>query len=207
MPRVGGFAAASGLLAAVSLVFFWQQNFGGQIGGAMSLPKLLWLDYALISWFILPAFLCRCERLDRRFRRLFAIHLVNFCARGAIELYLLYVTVSWSPIYGIGHDVFSILLITFLSPVAGDDPLSRAARHFTWTLRLALTAEIVFAAMFHSLTAGESAIYFASTAPRFGMINAITTVVVVVAYADLLYVIGRLRSPSDSALPEVAAHA
>ena len=207
MPRIGRFLAASGALAALSLLFYWRQNFGGQIGGAMSLPKLLWLDYALISWFILPAFLARSPLIDRRFRRLFAIHLIHFSFRGVVELYLLYVTIGWSPIYGIAHDVFSIVLITLLAPRPEGDAMSRAAAHFTWTLRLTLAAEIVFAAMFHGVTAGETAIYFAGNEARFATINAITTVVVTVAYADLARLMLRLRVPERPALSEASVHA
>lgn len=234
MPRIGPFVAAFAALSGVSLWFFLRQNSGAQIGGAMSVPKILWLNYAIGAWFILPFFLARSPLLSQKLRRVFAAHLLNFSVRAVIELYLLYVTVSWSPLYGIAHDVFSIALIavlargaderTVIPSVSGgsgregtrsaphaqvpryarNDTATDAAYHFTWSLRITLMCEIVFAALFHRLTAAEHAIYFASDEPRFRMINIITSVVVVAAYADLARVIARLRGRS---MQEVAAHA
>ncbi|HXG57608.1 MAG TPA: hypothetical protein VNL91_01125 [Thermoanaerobaculia bacterium] len=191
------FFAAASVLAVVSAGFFWRQNFAGQIGGAMSVAKILWLDYAILSWFVVPAFLMRSPDLDARWRRLFAVHLINFGTRAVIELWLLYVTVSWSPVYGIVHDVFSILLITFLSGA----PAQKLALHHSWTLRLTLGCEIVFASLFHSVTAGEHALWFAADEPRFRLINMLTWIVNVIAYIDLAWIVTRGR-PLDAA-PEL----
>jgi hypothetical protein len=187
MPRFRAFLGVVTLLGAVSVFFYWRQNFAGQIGGAMSIAKLLWLDYAILSWFILPAFLCGSPA-TAQMRRLCAIHLINFGGRAVIELWLLYVVIGWTPLYGIAHDLFSIALITWLAPRhAGTE------RHFTWTLRLTLACEILFASLFHLETAGEGAIYFASDDPRFRMINTVTWIVVCAAYTDLAWVVARLR--------------
>ena len=87
-------------LAAVSLWFYYRQNFAGQIGGGMSIAKLLWLDYALVAWFIVPFFVARSPYIEPSLRRIYGVYLANFIVRGAIELWMLYVTVSWLPPYG-----------------------------------------------------------------------------------------------------------
>lgn len=186
------FLAATAVLAVSSAVFFWRQNYAGQIGGEMSVAKILWLDYAIVAWFIVPAFLCRSPLLSRAWRVVFGAHLINFSTRAVIELWLLYVTIGWSPVYGIIHDLFSIALIAVLArrAIVEDEP-SAMARHFSWSLRATLVCEIAFAALFHAETAGEYAIYFASDDPRFRLINTLTTVVVLAAYADLLLLLRR----------------
>lgn len=195
MPRIGPVLAALTALAAVSAGFYARQNAGAQIGGAISVPKILWLNYAIASWFILPAFLRRYP-LSSALRKLFTLHLINFSARAVIELYLLYVTVSWSPLYGIVHDGFSIALIAAMAGTRPANALERAALHVTWSIRLTLCCEIAFAAMFHALTRTEHAIYFASDDPRFWTINVFTSTVVALAYADLFWILSRLRGDS-----------
>jgi len=174
--------AATAALVSFSAFFYWRQNYRGQIGGAISLAKMLWLDYAIVAWFVVPALLIRSTA--GAWQRLFTIHLINFAARAVIELILLYVFVKWSPLYGIAHDLFSIALITFFAPRDGS-----ILCHYAWTLRVGLAFEIVFAALFHRLTSKERAIYFASNEPRFRWINLLTTAVDAVAYGDLVYVV------------------
>ena len=61
--------------------------------------------------------------------------------------------------------------------------------HYSWTLRIGLACEIVFAALFHRVTSKDHAVYFADNAPRFRMINILTTVVDIAAYGDLAFVV------------------
>jgi hypothetical protein len=188
-----GFYTAVFALATAAAIFYWRQNYQGQIGGPMSLPKILWLAYAILSWLILPAFLARSPLLTRGYRTAFRAHLANFGARAAIELWLIYVTFGWTPLYGITHDVFSIALIAVFVHRAGKpvDDLARAARHHLIAIQLTLVAEIVFAFLFYRATRGEGTIYFASTDPRFLVINRLTAMVVIAAYADIVYVIAQ----------------
>src|SRR5205085_9116050 len=125
-----------------------RQNRRGEIGGPISIAKILWLDYAILAWFIIPALLIAST--TGAWRRLFTIHLINFGARAVIELILLYVFVKWSPIYGIAHDIFSIALITAFAPHDAS-----ILAHYSWTIRIGLVSEIVFAALFHRLTSKE----------------------------------------------------
>src|SRR5207248_6344010 len=41
----GSLLTAAAALALFSAFFYWRQNYRGQIGGAISVAKLLWLDY------------------------------------------------------------------------------------------------------------------------------------------------------------------
>ncbi len=182
-------------LAAFSTLFLWRQNVGGQIGGAISPPKLFWLDYTLLSWFILPAFFLAAKGLPRWLRRVFVGHLINFGVRGSVELWLLYVSISWTPLYGIAHGVFSQGLLRVLARRRTDEPgaVASAAAHHLMAIRLTLVAEMIFASLFYVKTRGEGAIYFASSTPRFFLINALTAVVVCASYADLFVVLRRGR--------------
>ena len=184
MLRSGSLLAVAAALVLFSTFFYWRQNYRGQIGGAMSITKLLWLDYAIFAWFIVPAFLIRSPHVSAEWRRLFTIHLINFGARAIIELILLYVFVAWSPVYGITHDIFSIALIAWLAPHDGSILV-----HYSWTLRIGLVCEIVFAALFHRETSKEHAIWFASDDPRFRLINRLTLAVDAAACADLGYLV------------------
>ena len=182
-------------LAAFSALFVWSQNVGGQIGGAISTPKLFWLDYTLLSWFILPAFFLTAVGLPRWLRTAFTGHLINFGARGIVELWLLYVSVAWTPLYGIAHGVFSQILLRALARHRTNEPgaVASAAAHHFLAMRLTMVAELVFAGLFYLKTRGEGPIYFASSTPRFFLINVLTTLVVCVAYTDLFIVLRRGR--------------
>jgi hypothetical protein len=200
LPRQSvSFSASVIALVAVSLWFYYRQNFAGQIGGAMSVAKLLWLDYALLAWFIVPFFVWRSPLIEPQLRGIYGAYLVNFLVRGVVELWMLYVTVSWLPPYGITHDLFSIGLITGLllcrraklSQVP--DGQNSAARRFLVSLRLGLVCEIILAWLFYRATEGRIGIYFASDDPHFAFINRLTWAIVLFAYSDLLNFLWRAR--------------
>ena len=94
-----------------ALLFYVVQNRGWLEGGNIALPKLLWLAYAILFWFCLPALIVLDTRTPAVWRRIYALFLVNMLLRAAVELFMMYVTNSWSPYYGIGHDLFTILLL------------------------------------------------------------------------------------------------
>jgi hypothetical protein len=185
---LGGVAA----LGAVSFLFYRRQRKAGQLGGPMSVAKLLWLDYALTAWFVVPFCFWRSPRIAPGLRRVYGAHLGGFAARGAAELWMLYVTRSWIPPYGIGHDLFAIGLISmFLPSVRAGlpeevDPADRAALRFLTSVRAGLACEILFAWLFyHAVERDTSGVWFASTDPAFERINRLTWAVVLVAYPDL----------------------
>jgi len=179
-------------LAVISGWFYYRQNFAGQIGGEMSIAKLLWLDYAIIAWFLLPFFLWRSRVVLPTLRWIYGAHLIVFVVRGVIELWLLYVTIAWIPPYGITHDLVVIVLITGLlwrgRKELGriDDAANRAALRFLTSIRIGLICEILFAWLFYRAIGGKIGIYFASRDPIFATINGLTWVAVLILYPDLL---------------------
>jgi hypothetical protein len=179
------------VLFAAALLFRHGQNVAGRIGGPISWPKLLWLTYTLAAWFVVAFFFWRSDQVAPARRRAYGWHLASFTVRGLVELWLIYVAVAWIPPYGIGHDLFDIALITVMARGAGEPrgAADRAAAHFLTSIRLALCCEIVFAWLFHQAADARTGVYFAADDPYWAFINRLTTVVVVVAWPDLLRVL------------------
>jgi hypothetical protein len=180
---------AGGVTAAV-FAFGRRQNRTRCMGGPMSLPKVLWLNYTHVSWFVIPAALLRRQGLSPQTQAALQAHLLSFTARGGAELWLLYRLHAWKVAYGVGHDAVDFALISALVRLTphggGADGVAR--RHLD-SIRGTLVAEMVFASMFHRAVAGrtqgEDGIFFASDEPQFRRINAMTAAVDVVAYARL----------------------
>lgn len=107
------------LTGMAAFVFYVLQNGGSLEGGNIALPKLLWLAYAILFWFFLPALIVLDVRTPPVWRRIYAIFLVNMLLRAVIELFMMYVTSSWNPYYGIGHDLFTILLLSIVVATNG----------------------------------------------------------------------------------------
>lgn len=195
-----GFVAALLLVGAASVVFYYRQNFAGQVGGPISIEKSLWLNYAITAWFVIPAFLVAHPALSRPLRSVLGWFLANMLARGVVELWLIYVTFGWSPLYGIAHDVFSIVLIAVLRrrarlALAALDPFNAAVRRFCTSIQASLGAETVFAALFFGMGVHGDAVYFAPPTAAFAHINLLTRGVDVVVYADLALLFWRQRGP------------
>src|SRR5262245_42281602 len=108
-----GLAGSLVLLAVIAVAFYYRQNTGEHIGGAISLPKMLWLAYAVAAWFVVPPFLWRDSRLQSGVRRLFGVFWAWMLGRGAIELVLLFVFVHWNPLYGVTWNVIANLLLAW----------------------------------------------------------------------------------------------
>jgi hypothetical protein len=183
---------AGGVTAAV-FAFARKQNRGDRVGGPISLPKTLWLNYTLISWFIVPAALLRRDDLSPGARAALQAHLMSFVARGSAEMWLLYRTHSWRVAYGVGHDALDLALITAALRLRGRGGVADGiARRHLDAIRATLLFEMAFASLFHlaidGRTKGEDGIYFASDEPQFRRINALTAAVDVAAYARLMLV-------------------
>ena len=192
----GAFGGALLLTVAASAVFYYRQNVAGQVGGPISIEKSLWLNYTLTAWFVVPAFLSAHPAVTPPVRRILAWFLASMVTRGVAELWLIYVTFGWSPIYGIGHDLFNIALIAVLRERArGErlDPFNTAVRRFCTSIQVSLVAEIVFAALFYRMNVHRDAVYFAPPTEAFAHINLLTRYVDVVLYADLARFLWRQR--------------
>jgi hypothetical protein len=184
------------LLAALGVAFYYRQNAGLQVGGAISPPKMLWLAYALTAWFVVPFFLWRDARLSAPVRRLFGAFWALMVARGIVEMILMYGFHHWNPIYGIGHDATCVLLIlTLRRGLTGASVPDRRALRYSSSLLVGLAAEMTFAGMFMQTGAHTSAVYFASTEASWGYINLATSVVLFFVYPDLLFTLVSLYFP------------
>lgn len=182
---------AAGVSAAV-FAFTRKQNRGERVGGSISLPKSLWLNYTLLSWFVIPAALLRRQGLEPGTRAALQAHLLSFTARGAAEMWMLYRTHSWRCGYGVGHDAVDLAMLSAMmrpgGAGSGHGVEGIACRHLD-SIRATLVAEMVFATLFNRTVAGKTqgqdGIYFASDEPHFRLINNLTATVDVLAYARL----------------------
>ena len=194
----GGLLYALLATASVAAVFYGRQNFGGQVGGPISLEKMLWLNYTVTAWFVVPGFLVRHPALDPRLRGILGIFLASMITRGAAELWLIYVAFGWSPLYGITHDVLTIGLVAILRLTlrghpSGSDSFNTAVRRYCTSIQLALVAEIAFAALFYRMHVHQDAVYFAPPTAAFAHINLLTRWVDAAVYADLGLFLWRQR--------------
>lgn len=169
------------LLGIAAAVFAFAQNRGWIVGGAIAFPKLLWLSYALFSWFLLPPMLARDGRASESTRRLYRVFFWNMAARGVAELVMIYGWHNWHPAYGIAHDLFSIgLLLWFAFQVKRERPIDRVLVLHTLVLAVTFAAEISFAVYFatHFVTHGEKALYFVPNEQRYSGILVRTSIAV-----------------------------
>jgi hypothetical protein len=201
-------------MAAVSAVFYYRQNYAGQVGGPMSVEKILWLHYALTAWFVMPAFLLRHPDLAPPLRVILGAFLASMLARGVLELWLIYVAFGWSPLYGIAHNLSNMALFAVLcrrhrERLADLTGFNAAVRGFVTSIRLTLVAESVFAALFYRMYVHREAIYFAPPTAAFAHINLLTRAVDVAVYAYLGAFLWRQRRalftrPARGLVPEAA---
>ena len=162
-------ASAAGLVLAAGAGVFWLlQNRFAAPGGAIALPKLVWLFLALFAWFVLPVLLARDAGLAPAERRLFRLFWLNMAARGMVELVMIYGWRNWHPYYGAAHDLASIALLAVLGARL---PAGWARTHAA-ALALMLAAETGFALYFsaHFHTRGEKALYFVPGQERYSAI-------------------------------------
>ena len=186
------------VMAAFSAVFYYRQNYVGQVGGPMSVEKILWLNYALTAWFVIPAFLLRHPDLAPPLRVILGSFLASMLGRGVVELWLIYVAFGWSPLYGIAHNLgnmalFAVVCRAFRGRLADLDPFNAGVRRFVTSIRLSLVAESVFAALFYRMSVHQEAVYFAPPTAAFVHINLLTRGVDVAAYTGLAVFLWRQR--------------
>lgn len=183
-------------MAGAATLFYVRQNAGLQVGGTISPPKMLWLTWAVMAWFVAPVFLWLDLRLNIGLRRLFGIFWVAMMVRGIAEMVLIYGFGHWHPLYGIFHDLLCLGLVLGLRRgLVAETAPERHALRFTTTLAVGLTAETAFAGMFLSTAAHTKGVYFASTAASWGLINQITGLVLCFLILDFAAVLIGLYYP------------
>lgn len=176
----------AGGFAATTAFFGWRQNRGGVVGGPISLPKVLWLNLTLTVFFGLPAVLWRDAALSPALRALWGWLLLSFVLRAVVELYLIYVTITWKCVYGISHDFFTLALAGVLRaalPAAG--PADGRALAFVWLYAAVLLVEAGMAKAFSRLADPKDGVYFASDDERFRRVNRASWAASLAGYAAL----------------------
>ena len=175
--------ASLAVLVVATAAFYWAQNRFRPVGGEISVPKLLWLSYAIALWVAVPALLAADGRVSVRLRQAFAALVIFVLARGAAELWMLYISLNWSPWYGIAHDLACVTLLVALALRAGwpHSPIDRVISVHLAVTAAAFVPEMYFAwyMQAHFTTSGEHAIYFVPDDPRYSEVLRATTVVVV----------------------------
>ncbi|MFP2907177.1 hypothetical protein ACLESD_19430 [Pyxidicoccus sp. 3LFB2] len=185
------------LACAVAAVFFRRaQNRKGARGGRISGPKVAWLFYAVFLWFLVCPLVALDAAVPVEARAVLGAFAIFMWLRGAAEMYLLYVTKSWKPPYGVAHDVACIALVLgglfwgrarwLGTPGTGDV----WALAFVGLVLVSLLVEVAYAALFfHAVegrTTGDEGIWFADEEQaRFRRINRLTLAFNVPLYVGL----------------------
>ncbi len=181
-------ALAGGVLAAASVWHYLHQADERRVGGAISLPKQLWLSFCLFAWFILPLFLATDRRIGRAPRIVLGAFAACMWARAVAQVIVMYILNDWRVAYGVSHDAVSIVLLGGLSVAyrrrlssSESTPLGRWTLALLGVIVLTLILEIGYAVSFHQAvqgrTHGEDAVWFAPAGdPRFARINLLTAI-------------------------------
>lgn len=134
----GALALCSG---SAGLFYYLQNQWMVETGGEIALSKSIWLFLAILYWIVTPAFVVQQNGICRFIKQAYTLFLVNMLARAIVELVMMYGTHNWHHFIGIGHDIFSILLLIYF--------IQKISRHGTpdsvWltTLRIMLWMFIV----------------------------------------------------------------
>jgi hypothetical protein len=167
-----------GILLVTSLAFMAMQNSTHAVGGHISLPKALWLDWTLTTFYVVPFFLWRNEALAPAVRSLFGWLLVSFVLRGVAELVVIYATHAWRCIDGISHNGLTLALAALLffrlsRPLL---PADRRTLGFLLIYIATLLFESINAWQFSLLANPANGVYFAADIPHFAFVNGLTWV-------------------------------
>jgi hypothetical protein len=160
------------------------KNFQGsgqnqKIGGEIALSKSFWLSYTLLSWFVLPLLFLYHTNLSINFRMIMGALTCSMWIRGIIELIMMFRFKGWKPIYGIIHDIFTIILIMSFF-VTSPINIKFELVYFIG-ISLSLVLETYYAYIFYrhvgEKTQGDKAVWFANkTDPKFKQVLQITTI-------------------------------
>ena len=181
-------------VALLGAFFHRRQNARRSLGGRISPAKAAWLTFAVLFWLGVCPLLALDPALPTRWRWVLGLFAAQFWLRALVELWMLYVSKSWRPPYGIAHDAFSIGVVggaALLAPGAWTGGLGDlVGLGATLVLLASLVAETGYAVAFHRLvegrTTGEDGVWFADGEdPRFSTLNRITAAVNVPLWAGL----------------------
>lgn len=166
--------AVLGVLVGLAIGFWVAQNHMGWHGGAVALPKLLWLFTAIWAWYFQPALVLVEKNVPQYAKRVFTGFLIIMAVRALVEGVMLYVTYSWSPWYGIAFNglVFVWLMHSLLALVELDKRFLR----YVLILALMFVAESGFAWYMQKYfnTVGQHGVYFVPDSKEHQMILRVT---------------------------------
>jgi hypothetical protein len=171
-------------IALATLAFHEVQNREALTGGAVAWPKSVWLGCAILFWIVLPALLTGDARLGTSWRTPFALLLMLMLLRGAIELWMLYVSHTWSPFYGIAHDAVCVAVLWWFArravrgvPFGQLARLERTAFVHAIATGALFVPEMYFAWYMQAnfRTQGDDPLYFVPDDPAHAGVLALTT--------------------------------
>lgn len=167
-----------GILLVTSLIFLLLQNSTHAVGGHISLPKALWLDWTLTTFYVVPFFFWKNPSLSPATRSLFGWLLLSFLLRGVAELVVIYATHDWRCLYGISHNALTLVLAAFLFFQVPRQLLTADRRAFGFLLIYVTTLifESINAWQFSLLANPANGVYFAADTPHFAFVNRLTWV-------------------------------
>ena len=177
--------ALMGVFVLLAALFQRSQNRKGASGGRISAPKVAWLFYAVFLWFIVCPLVALDGAVSPAAGRVLGLFGACMWVRGVAELYMLYVSRSWRPPYGIGHDGLCIVLVLGALAWHREHWLEPLSATESWALALvglvlvSLVLEIAYAVLFfqavRGATTGADGIWFADEEQeRFRRINRLT---------------------------------
>lgn len=193
----------------LAIGFHILQNSGAVQGGTLPVAKTAWLFTVLFYWYVLPAIFCADKSLPKIVRVLFVVALCNMVLRAAFELPMMYVTQTWLHAYGIGHDIFSLILCSLLAVilvlslsrkhaipehgVLTQRALVHRAQAMGWPSHYFIFSaflfmiEAVFASYLRSVTNANGEIFFLPPDPAHQTMLVVTTVLVVFSWGMIFY--------------------
>lgn len=177
-------AWALGALIAGAALFGYGQNSLGFTGGAISLPKLLWLATAIWAWYAQPLLLWGDPRVQGAAHQGILGLVALMGVRAGAEGIMLYATHTWNPMYGV---FFNLVAIAWLGWAAWSSR-GLLATHML-ALGLMFVAECGFAWYMQRefVTAGHAPVYFVPDDPRYQMVLWLTWAAVAAAWAWQVY--------------------
>lgn len=174
-------------LLCAGTLFYFIQNRGALPGGNIALSKLLWLALVVSIWYVLPAFLLYGKHSASAERMILQVHLANVLARGAVELYMMYVSDNWHPYYGIAHDLLSLALVAALALI-NIARLSPRVGYFLAVLCATFVVEAGFASyMLTQVVADNGPVYFVPESEEYSFILRLTWLPVAALLLYLFY--------------------
>jgi hypothetical protein len=185
-----GFAAVLGALIVSAAPFYLAQNSGLLPGGQVAPVKLAWLACAILFWYLLPVLLLMDDRLPKLARLAITVLFVNMLCRAVIELFMMYVSGNWHPWLGIGHDIFSFVIMAAVTLAV----LRKVSRPYGGYLCVAtgmFVPEALFAwYMLMRASSSGDVVYFVGNEPAHRGIMLVTAVCVAVL---LIYLISFVK--------------